>query len=380
MATRRGNGEGSIRQRTDGRWQGRVMIAGRTHEVYGKTRREVQGKLQELRVNASKGIVPVTDQYTLADFAARWLADVARHNVRPATYRNYSDLMRLYVLPSLGAVKLTKLRPEHLQRLYSQLLEHGRMDGGKPTGRPLSAKTVKTAHVCLHTALEQAVKWNLVPRNVAAIAEPPRVKRREMQSLTAEQVRAVLAAAGSGRLGTLIDVAVNTGMRQGELLGLRWADVDLDTGILRVRLQYGRDGGFAEPKSARSRRTIDLPASTLATLREHKHRQLQERLMTGPDWEDQGLIFSTYQGRPMGHRNVERDFTALLERAGLPHVPFHALRHTHATLLLSAGVPVGDVSARLGHSSAAMTLDVYGHVLPDAGRGIAARMDVLLAR
>ncbi len=232
--------------------------------------------------------------------------------------------------------------------------------------------------IVLHTCLEQAVGWGLATRNVADIVERPRVERAEAQALTSQQVKDLLAAAGACRLGALLNVAVNTGMRQSELLGLRWRDVDLEGGLLRVRHQYGRDGTFCEPKSARSRRTIDLPASTVATLREHRTRQIEERLIVGPNWEDRDLVFCTHRGRPLGHRNVLRDFNQLLRVAGLPAVPFHALRHTHATLLLAAGVPVGDVSARLGHSSATITLDVYGHVLPDAGRGIAARLEAML--
>lgn len=318
-------------------------------------------------VNSDKGIIPDRAQVNLQQHTERWLSDVVRHTSRPRTLEFYSEVMRRYVLPQVGTVQLRSLQPVHVQTMQAGLLDRG-----------LSPRTVRHVHTVLRTCLEQAVRWNLAPRNVADAVDPPRVKREEVRALTAEQVRTLLAAS-NGRLGVMLNVAINTGMRQSELLGLRWRDVELDRGELRVRHQYGRDGLLAEPKSARSRRTIELPTATVAALREHRTSQLEERLIVGPQWEDGDFVFCTSKGKPLGHRNVLRDFSACLQVAGLEAVPFHALRHTHATLLLASGVPVGDVSARLGHSSAAMTLDVYGHVLPDAGRGIAARLDALLA-
>ncbi len=367
MGTRQGNGEAKIVQLPSGSYRTQVLAAGRRLSITGKTKEEVKRKRRELLASADKGIVPIREHYSLQQFVARWLEDVVLHTTRPRTLEFYTEVMSRYVLPELGTVRLAFLQPAQVQRLQSKLLDRG-----------LSTRTVRHVHTVLRTCLEQAVRWNLMPRHVADTVDPPRVQREELQVLTAEQVKALLAA-GSGRLVVLLNVAVNTGMRQSELLGLRWRDVDLDRGELRVRNQYGRDGQLAEPKSGRGRRTIDLPIGTVAALREHRTQQIEDRLIMGPDWEDMDFVFCTHRGRPLGHRNVLRDFAALLKRADLPAVPFHVLRHTHATLLLSAGVPVGDVSARLGHSSAAMTLDVYGHVLPDAGRAIAARLELLLA-
>lgn len=174
-------------------------------------------------------------------------------------------------------------------------------------------------------------------------------------------------------------MAVTTGLRQGELLAIRWADVDLDAGMLRVSRQLGRDGTYSAPKTIRGRRSVDLMPVTVATLREHRMRHIEARLLAGSDWEDHDLVFCTGQGKPLGHRNVHREWKLLLAVLELPDVPFHAARHTYATHALASGSPVGDVSRQLGHSTTSMTLDTYGHVIPDAGRGVAARLSALYA-
>ncbi len=223
----------------------------------------------------------------------------------------------------------------------------------------------------------QAVKWSQVPRNVADLVSPPRVRRKEIQTLSHAGVRKLLDSTRGTRLGTILDVALNTGMRQSEILGLRWQDVGLDKGTIRVRQQYSRNGTFTEPKSARGIRNIDIPASTVQALKEHKARQLEERLIAGEAWRDSGLVFTTYQGKPLGHRNLVRDYQDALDRSQIARLEFHALRHTHATHLPADDVPVLDVSERLGHPSPTITMEVYGHVLPDAGKGVAARLEAL---
>lgn len=376
---KRGQGEGTIYRRADGRWCAQATIGGKRRTVYGQTGREVRAKLSALLTDSDKGIMPSEEVINLAQLVERWLETVVKLGPRPRTYRSYSDHMRLYILPSLGRTKLSRLTPPQLSALYSQLLTTGRLIDGVPSGRPLAPKTVRNTHLCLHAALEQAVRWNLVPRNVADAVPPPRAPRKDVAVLTPEEVRLLLESCRGTRWGTLVDVAVNTGMRQSELLGLRWSDVDLDQGVIRVQRQYGRERTFAETKSRAGRRSIDLPTATTAALRAHRVAQAEERLQLGPEWEDHDLVFCTWHGRPLGHRNVGRAFDSIVERAGLPHVSFHALRHTHATVLLASGVPLVDVSARLGHSSPSITMDLYGHVLPDAGRRIAARLETLFS-
>ena len=366
---RRGNGEGTVYKdpRRD-RWVGQIMLGGHRHSVYGKTAKEVRRKLRELAQQADLGVIPSPEKLTLRQFAERWLEDVVRHAVRPNTRRNYADLFRLYVLPALGDMKLREIQPAHIQGLYSDLLDRG-----------LSSKTVRLVHAAIHKALAQATSWHLVPRNVAELAEPPKLVRKEIVALSAEQARQLLEACRGSRWEALIALALGTGMRQSELLGLRWEDLDLDAGVVHVRRQLTRDGAYSEPKSARGKRRLSLPQSVVEVLREHRRQQLADRLLVGPDWEDHGLVFCCWHGRPLNHRNVVRAFRSLLQKANLPHVPFHALRHTHATLLLSAGVHPKVVQERLGHSSIAMTLDIYSHAVPSLDREAAASLNTLLA-
>lgn len=367
-AGRRGNGEGTVYQLPDGRWRAQATINGRRVGVYGKTRKEAQTRLRQMLGDADKGLLPPAEKVTLGQHADRWLEDVVRHTRKPRTYQSYRDAFRLYILPTLGRVKLAQLQPAHVQQLYGELLDRG-----------LSAKTVKIAHGALHCALDQAVEWNLVPRNVASIAKAPRVTRKEIQYLDADQARQLRLVANETRWGALIATALGTGLRQGELLGLTWADVDLDGGVVCVRRQLGRDGQLGEVKNDQHRRSIDLPSPTVAALREHKARQNEARLLLGPEWEHRNLVFCTHQGKPLNWRNVTREFKALLAKAGLPDVPFHALRHTNATLLLLQGTQPKVVQERLGHSNISMTMDIYSHVMPRMGREAADRLGSLLA-
>ena len=368
MAGRRGNGEGTIYDLPDGRWRYQATIGGRRAGGYAKTRKEAQTKLRGLHGDADRGLMPPVERVTLSQHLGRWLEDEVKHTRKPRTYDSYSDAARLYLIPTLGAVKLMQLQPGHLQQLYGALTDRG-----------LSASTVRIAHGTIHCALEQAVAWNLVPRNVASIVKPPRVTRKEVQALNAEQARRLQETANTTRWAALIAVALATGMRQGELLGLKWEDFDLARGVVYVRRQLGHDKVLAEQKTKGNRRSIDLPASCVAAMRAHEGGQAEGRRLLGSGYEDAAFVFATHQGRPLGFRNVIRAYKTLLQRAGLPDRPFHALRHTNATLLLLQGVHPKIVQERLGHSTISMTLDTYSHVLPRMGQDAAARLDALLA-
>jgi integrase len=368
MGTRRGNGEGTIYQRPDGTWRGQATIAGRRVGVSGKTRREVQTGVRQLLGDADRGVLPPPERRTLGQHLEQWLEHGVRHTRRPRTWQTYRERARLYVLPSLGRVRLTQLEPAHLQRLYGELLARG-----------LAPQTVHHAHSLIRAALGQAVAWGLIPRNVATLVKAPRVERAEIPVLDAAQARQLRVAAGATRWGPLIAVALATGMRQGELLGLQWGDVDLDAGLIRVRRQLGRDKTLAEVKTAKGRRSIDVPASTVTILREHRRRQNEARLYLGPEYEHRDLVFCTHTGRPLGYRNVTREYKKLLRRADLPAVPFHALRHTNATLLLLQGEHPKVVQERLGHSTVAMTMDIYSHLIPSMGKAAADKLEALLA-
>ncbi len=367
MAGKRGNGEGSLYQRQDGTWCAQVRIDGRRPTVYGRTRKEVQDKLLQLRAEAKEGILPPPEQLTVARHLERWLEDVVRHSVKPRTHRSYSDAARLYLTPAIGTIKLTKLQPGDLQKLYSELLARG-----------LSPSTVRGAHATIHAALEQAVAWNYVGRNVASIAKAPKVRRKEVKALSLEEVHQLLKVAGDTRWDALLTLAIATGARQGELLGLKWADCDLCRGTVQLRRQLGRDKTFADTKTGRSRQ-IDLPTSAVDALRRHRVKQAAERLAAGPEWNDNDLLFCTHGGKPLSWRNVTREYKILLKRAGLPDIPHHALRHTNASLLLLQGVHPKVVQERLGHSDVGITLNIYSHVTPSMGREAAERLNALLA-
>ncbi|CAA9588808.1 MAG: Integrase [uncultured Thermomicrobiales bacterium] len=365
---KKANGEGSISQLPSGRWRVRVMVGGTRYSANTSTRKEAQQKYREFLGHTDRGLVPPTQKVTLHQHIERWLTDEVLHTRKPRTFESYRDSSRLYILPLLGPVKLAQLQPAHVQRLCSTLLEEG-----------LSPKTVRIAHGVLHCALAQAVSWDLVPRNVASLAKAPRVKRKEIEALDEVQARQLMASSKETRWEALIAVALVTGLRQGELLGLKWSDIDLDRGVVQVQRQLGRDGTLADLKNDHQRRSIDVPPHTVTALRDHKRRQTEERLLLGPEYTYQELVFCTHRGRPLGHRNVSRAYKGLLKRASLPNVSFHALRHTNATLLLLAGVHPKLVQERLGHSNISMTLDIYSHVLPRLGREAADKLEALLA-
>lgn len=289
------------------------------------------------------------------------------------TYEGYERTLRLHVIPEIGSVRLARLTPQALSLLYQRLLDKG-----------LSARTVQLTHAILHRALRQALRWRLIPVNPADAVDAPRPERREFRVLALEEVRRLLEATRGDRLEALYAVALTCGLRQGELLGLRWQDVDLDAGTLAVRQQAMRVQGrwvFPEPKTAAGRRSVTLPALTVGALRQHRARQNEERLQIGPAWQDElDLVFTNAIGGPIEKQNlVRRSFRPLLERAGLPRVRFHDLRHSAATLLLAGGIHPRVVQERLGHSTISVTMDIYSHVLPTLQRDAAERLDRLLA-
>jgi integrase len=313
----------------------------------------------------------ITERQTVAQFMQRWLV-ATKPALRERTWIRYEEYSRLHLVPEIGKVALTALTPLHLQRLYAKRLASG-----------LSPTTVRHLHATLHRAFDQALRWGLVQRNVADLVAPPRAKHFAIATLTATQASDLLEAAGGNRLHALYVMALTTGMRQGELLGLRWRDVDLDRGAVQIRgsMQATRSGlQFAETKTAGSRRQVLLPARTVEALRQHRVAQSGERLRIGPAWEDNDLVFANEVGRPIAAGNLlKRSFEPLLRRAGLPRIRFHDLRHTSATLLLEEGVHAKIVSEMLGHTRISTTMDLYSHVTPTMQRRAADAFDAILA-
>jgi integrase len=292
--------------------------------------------------------------------------------VRRSTYDRDSYLVNNHIKPVLGGLKLKKLNSAHVQSFYRDRLDAG-----------LSASTVHKMHDILRRGLAQAVKWHLLPRNVADVVKPPRPVPTEMVALSADDTRRLLEAAGEYRLEALYILAVHTGMRQGEMLALRWQDVDMENAVVSVRRTLTRNGGkvaFGEPKTKKSRRSIRLTPQAVEALRSHLERQLRDMEILGDRYQDQGLVFTTDTGGPINPSNLrQRSFAALLKRAGLRHMRFHDLRHTCATLLLSRGVHPKFVQELLGHATIAITLDTYSHVMPSMGDATAKAMEDALA-
>ncbi len=377
---KRGNGEGSIYRRNDGRWVGEMTIEGRKRKfVYGKTRKEVQEKLQTALQELQQGIVMTgTARQTVEQFLTDWLENSQKQSVRARTYERYEEIVRLHIVPVLGRHRLQKLSAQHVQAFYTRKLNEG-----------FSASTVGVFHSVLHKALAVAVKWGLVPRNVCDLVSPPHADGFEIQPLTAEQAHRLLSATRGHRLEALFVLALATGMRRGELLALKWQDINFATGTLQVRRILTRvpsklpGKGFVEtePKTQRSRRSVVVAPFALDVLRRHYERQQEAKRKVGGSWQEHDYVFCTSIGTHLHpSKDVLDQLKALLKKAGLPDIRFHDLRHSAATLLLSEGVHPKVVQELLGHSNISMTLDVYSHVLPNMQQDAISRLNTTLAR
>lgn len=369
---RRGNNEGSISRRSDGRWYGRYTVhtadGPKQRSVYGKTRDEVREKLTKAMADRDAGLVFDSENITVEEYLNRWLSDSVRDTVRGSTHASYTRIVNKHLIPGIGHVKLSKLKPDHLRRLYREKLDAG-----------LSTRTVQYTHTIAKKALKDAVRMERIPRNPADAVDPPKLVQDEIHPLSADQVRALLATTEGERLAAFYTVAVHTGMRPGEMMALRWSDVDLEGKTARVNRALSDGGEMAEPKTAKSRRRIDLSAASIEALRAHRKRQLEERMEKAGLWEDQGLVFASAAGTPLSRHNLSRTFKKHLRRAELPETfRLYDLRHTCATLLLSRNVHPKYVQELLGHSSITLTLDTYSHVIPGMNGGTASAMDEAL--
>jgi integrase len=362
MSRKRGNGEGTIHRRKNGGWCAQYVVhtaeGPKRRTLYGKTRQEVAHKLASALSSREDGLVFDAGKLTVGEYLERWLGDSLRDTVRHGTFERCEQIVRLHIRPALGNLKLKTLSPAHIQGLYRDRLDSG-----------LSPATVQKIHAVLHKALDQAVRWSLVPRNATEAVKSPRPAPEQIKPLDSEQVKTLLKAVHGDCFEALYTLAVTTGLRQGEILGLKWEDIDLANGVIRVRRTLTRRGGrllLGDPKTKRSRRTVRLTEATVEALKGHLAHQMEQMERLGDLYKDQGLVFATGKGTLVNPSNLrKRSFAPLLEKAGLPSVRFHDLRHTCATLLLSRNVNPKIVSEMLGHATVAITLDTYSHVLPN---------------
>lgn len=363
-----GNGEGSIYEhRRNGNkvgYRGAYTVhtsrGPKRRYVSGKTREDVRRKLAKAMSDRDGGLVFDAGNLTVGEYLDRWLADCVKGTVRESTFERYEYAIRPHLKPALGRIKLKSLNPAHVRTLYREKLDAG-----------LAPATVQKLHVVLHKALDQAVADGLIPRNATDAVKVPRIDREEINPLNAEEANRLIEAAHGDRLEALYVLAVHTGLRKGELLALKWDDLDLEAGLLRVRRTLTYSGGrhsFAEPKTKKSRRTVRLTTSAVSALRDHLGRQIEEMEKLGSLYRPGGLVFANETGGIVNPSNLRnRSFSRVLESSRLSGqgVRFHDLRHTCATLLLSRNVNPKIVSEMLGHANIAITLDTYSHVLPD---------------
>lgn len=338
------------------------------------TKKDADKYLSKTLTAMSTGTYIEASTLSVDDYLDRWLQNAARGRVRERTFDDYSDLLTRYVRPALGKTRLCDLRPLDIQNLYTDMQDND-----------LSARTVRYTHAVLNSALKQAVKWLMLSQNPAALVELPKLTRKEMAALSVDEAARFLAAAREDRFALMFALALSTGMRPEEFLGLQWKDIDLETGIATVqRALVWRDKkqgwSFTEPKTAKSRRNIPLSASIVRSLASHKARQGEQRLKAGTKYENHDLVFATRDGAPLMRRNILRShFRPILEKAGLPaSIRLYDLRHTCATLLLAANEHPKVVSECLGHSNITLTLDTYSHVLPSMQQGASEKLERML--
>ena len=374
---RRGRGEGSIYQRSDGRWEGRVTLGwspgGRdVRSVYGATQAEVIGKLAKARQQVAAGLPTAPERLTVAKFMGDWVT-TAEARLRPSTAMRYHQLVERQIVPTWGRCRLNKLSPQDVNAGLAALQQVG-----------LSPRTCNHVRAVLRAALNDAQRWGLLGRNAAALATPPRVPEPAPVVLKPEEAMRLVESL-QGQLRLLALVALYTGLRQGELLGLRWSDVDLDQQQLHVRTSLGMQAGeyrLSEPKSASSRRTVPISDRPVEALRAEQAAQAEARLAAGRNWHEPipGLVWTTATGQPRNGPTLTHQFEKALQQAGLSVIRWHDLRAAHGALLLQAGIDLAVVSRELGHSAVGVTARHYAGVSDSLGRQAAQRLAALLGQ
>lgn len=372
----RANGEGSIYRRKDGRWAGAAYVltpdgTRRRKTAYGKTRKEVGAKLAKMQATSRSGIAATPGRLTVKAFLEAWMRDVQEPRLSPATYQTYEGYIRNHIVPALGSKPLGQLTASELREFLGAKTREGK-----------SAATIKQIHAIVRSALQHAMREDLVPRNVAKLVVVSNPVRQEVEPLTPEEAKQLLATAADHPWEALWTLYIGLGLRRGEALGLTWGDIDLEAGRLRIVQSLQRSRGelrLKSPKTDTSRRRIVLPAFCTDALRRHHTSERVKLASLGLPMGSETLAFTSQVGTPIEPRNVNRAFVALLDCAGLRRVKLHDLRHTCASLLLAQGVAPRVVMELLGHSAIAVTMNTYSHVIPALQDESAQQMDALLS-
>lgn len=369
MAKIRGKNEGTIYQRSDGTYRAQISLSGHRMSFSAVTHQECLDWIREMAQQIDNGLTYDGAKTTLEDFLDGWLT-MKSTTVRHATERQYRQITRDYILPQLGSRILLQLRPDHIQALYNKHITNG-----------VSPRIIQLVHAVLRGSLNHAVNLGLLTKNPTGVVIPPKHNPKEKKILDENQIQTLLLAARQEQpeFLALYQLAISTGMRLGELLGISWDDLDWDKGTLTIHRQLKRVSGkglvLSAPKTKSGQRAVRLGPSTLEILKEHRNFQYHFRLCRDPDWNDKHLMFTQGSDAPYGPRQVQRAFKQLLTTAGLPEMRFHDLRHTAATHMLANGIDLLTVARRLGHAKASTTLDTYGHLVPWTQEKAAAVMD-----
>ncbi len=345
-----------------------------TKTIHG-TKKEAQKVLNDMLRDADLGLLGNAQKQTLNEYLDFWLETIAKPRLQYRTLRDYYDMMRLYIREPLGNIKLADLKAAHIQKVYGEMQNKG-----------YSPRRIRYAHSVLSSALKKTVELDILPRNVAKFVQLPKQVRKEMDVLSKDESIRFLTVLQDEKHGVLLSFALATGMRVQEYLGLQWKDIDFEKGTATVQraIVWHRSGGgwhFSTPKTAKSRRTVPLPTTTLKDLRKHKVKQNEQRLRLGTEWQNNNLVFASEIGTPLNPPNLTRHFKRILKKTNLrTSIRLYDLRHTTATLLLQVGINPKVVSERLGHSSIVLTLDVYSHVLPTMQKEATEQLEAMIFR
>jgi integrase len=372
-ARKRGHGEGTIYQHPTRGWVAQLSHTdGKRKTFYGKTRKEVAEKLARAQADVRRGLPLPDERQTLAQFLDRWMVDIARPRLKPQTVTRYAIDVRRIKASALGRLRLGEVTPRRIQTFLNDIAV------------TLSPRSVHHCRAVLRSALSQAEEWSMISRNAARLVTPPRTVKRKIEGMTHGQAQAIIDAFAAHPLGPLVTLALGTGLRQGELLGLRWQDIDEQAGHITVRGQVQRIGGrlvYVETKTDEGAHRVPLPDFARDALREQRRRRAEARLLAGEKWQGaDDYIFTSRRGAVLSGPDVTQRFQKQLVRAGLPRMPFHDLRHGVASLLLAEGATLKDVQEQLGHSQIATTADIYAHLTDAMRRRNATRLDRAMRR
>jgi integrase len=369
MARKRSHGEGYIKHLPSGKWHAELSLGGKRIYYTGRTRNEVVSWIRKTGEQIEQGLTYQAASMTLGEYLQNWLAS-NESSVRASTHKHYKSICDHRLIPQLGSIPMKDLTADRIQSTYDQWKQEG-----------VGLHVISKAHSVLHHALRRAEQTGLVIRNVAGHVKPPKVPQEEMKCWSEAEANQFLTTASSDRLYALYYLALATGMREMELFGLQWQDLEGIRNILHVRRQLTRSGGsFAPQKTKAAKRSLELGSGTLTVLQDHYQKQIQERNIAGDHWHENDLIFTSTIGTSLNYKNViERSFKPLMKAAGVPVIRFHDLRHTAASLMISKGISVFVVSKILGHARPSITSDIYGHLVPGAMSGIGDMMDEMIA-